>query len=78
MNAPQHSTQQLHRVKRIYEIYDRDSRATLGRIEVDCRQDIERIHPWTIPHIKDATEATGSRTGVRFVGERIIRQSRRG
>jgi hypothetical protein len=72
MNAPINII--AHQVVRIYEVFDRDTRVVLGKVEVPSRDKIASMHPWTIEYMKDATEATNSRTGVRFVGERITRK----
>lgn len=73
MNAPLNII--AHQVMRIYEIYDRASRVVMGRVEVTVRADLLTAAPWAMDYVKDGTEATGSRTGVRFIGERIIRKA---
>lgn len=55
----------------IYEIYDRVSKVVIGRVQVKDRRDLETKHPWVKEHIRDATEASGSLTGVRYIGETI-------
>ena len=67
MNAPMMLTHGQRSL--IYEIYDRHTKVVMGRVQVKDRRELEMKHPWVKDHIKEASEASGSVTGVRYIGE---------